>query len=1845
MDQWLDSLSEDWVSQPVSPRSDHSRRTSSALSAASPTSNVSQSRIPRYKPLAASTLSPNGATFAKRHSSGPVPQNGKSVLKERSSSNLNVSRNRVTSSVVESKGSAAEKKIRNKQRAPSSAAASTAQDTIQHKPSGVSPAKENDPASTPEWRRRVLQGKTGAAGPDLFGPIGLESMFKPPTVGRASKPGGKERGTKKFQPATVDDFPSSPPPFPSDLGSLERSGGTEKRRSSLLRQMEILEEVSEGDSRISLPRKDRDEIQETLPSPAMGSMKAMPSAMTEEDHDEILSQVLLPKNHGHDQSPPIGTAGQRDGLPEVQVESPEPGRNERGLLRIHEDNLLSSASASPSTSAQGATPASDWTSHSLPDDLSTGTDLYVANGGFVNMRRGGYSNEGSFQRRPLSPSSLPDFDAPELRSPSPGGRKLSIRSRRSNAQDGSMNEPLSAPVTPRRQQHQKSSSAGELQSSGSPLKLFDKHDTFTNERLIRRISKFEQSTHESETNLQEENPKSTTSVPAEERKAMPQDDRHFFDKTASKSHRRISNFGAGQLDSYPFQTNHPLDPNPGPAQSEILGNAASTHQEAIFRSHKVTVESRYVDDVDVQIDVVQTVNGKRLPYSPAKETRAKRRRTLQSSEEPNLEIYQQPQPTDAPSANLNGEARVEAASVHSGDAQAPASRSIAGKRRKNTREDNDTRVADSKVQALRHILQPRSANPGQRHTQNGFPSSADVSKLMVNMDGANDEAESLGIDLDHQTQALAGELATFTLNMAQDMTHGQRKASVTTADFFNEAKEIMKLIRNQGRPQSSQDIAEEPEEEESESRANNVEESTVEEFSRPPSREGGSLRRLREPAVMNARVVSHLRRFEDTDDLGLALPSSAKSIHINQSHDPSMLPGKGTGEDLANEGSEIMSDPPNIRIRAVVQGTEIDLHQKVQEVTGNHIPSSGSQNSSDPSTGRSVPTGSSRGSQASGTRAVIAPQVVSHLLSDNMGTMTFDHTKNVWMKRRSSRASQSADAHSRSGSDVTENLFQDIPDLSVDELEELQRTERGTTSVKVLGSASDQISSHDHLAEHRIGVQSSRPPSRDIAGTETVDQSLAPSKFSRIASSGLVPETRATSWGDQVTEKDAINVKIQVNNNKIVGAESNEHNEEVEHEISILEGRTSATPRHVRHVQRQPRVVTVAFSSPLVDRVEMLKDDSDTIQSDDDDGSDLDLADSPVQDGARSSSTSRKQDSEAQGKRSTYRGASRRASIGFARPMSRVDENEELTFLQSFHGPANASMDLVVTTPLATSRSVLLQSAFSSAQASSIGFQLSPLSEFTVHKDDRPAHRDVSRAVRHRGLLATHEVEGQLSLAVQDLVKKLTDLEPYEPDWDYIRHVDLRNRKLHSLHMLDEFCGHTETLDVSDNELGQLEGAPQSIRHLKARNNCLSNLVSWGHLHNLQYLDVSGNQIQSLVGFQSLIHLRELRADDNQIESLKGILELDGLIKVTLRNNHVLAADFEGCNLARLTHLDLRHNKLNEIINLDQLPALRHLDLSQNYLKQISFPPASGTLQHLQLADNQLCTLDIGPIHRLKYLDIDRNTIPEIANIATHPSLEVLSWREQRLSMDQSGMSIHYQQCHNVRELYLSGNILRTFAPDKHLLSLQHLELASTGLQCLSEDFGLKCPNVRNLNLNFNAVTELRPLLGIVKLQKLYLAGNRVSRLRRTASVFDRIGPELTEIDLRQNPLTLGYYTPQQQPANVAEKGLIVAGKNSTAPRGEDDVFEAMEKCAAYLLPPIDQGVDDAAQNRLDEDTSTRRRVYEMLVSLRCKNLQRLDGVSLDRRKIASKDGVWERLRELGVITYKTKDGALELEA
>lgn len=283
-------------------------------------------------------------------------------------------------------------------------------------------------------------------------------------------------------------------------------------------------------------------------------------------------------------------------------------------------------------------------------------------------------------------------------------------------------------------------------------------------------------------------------------------------------------------------------------------------------------------------------------------------------------------------------------------------------------------------------------------------------------------------------------------------------------------------------------------------------------------------------------------------------------------------------------------------------------------------------------------------------------------------------------------------------------------------------------------------------------------------------------------------------------------------------------------------------------------------------------------------------------------------------------------------------------------------------------------------------------------------------------------------------------------------------------------------------------------------------------------------------------------------------------------------------------------------------------------------------MEVLEIFDNNITSLDLLHLPYLKRLNVDRNSISHIKSLHGHKHIQSLSWRDQC-----SNSGPQYQQSHELRKLYLSSNTFSYFAPTLSFLNLQRLEISSTGLQTLSSDFGLKCPNLRVVNFNYNALRDLRPLLGITHLESLSLAGNRISRLRRTVAVLDRIGKQLVEVDLRSNPLTVGFYTPQ---TSVREERRMITQKDMHGSEGKDEDYE-FKSAKSHLLPPNDKEFDDASRERLDEDTKLRRRVFEMLVVNACKGLERLDGLEIDRRTVAKRDDIWDRLLELGVLKTK----------
>lgn len=1558
MDQWLDSLSEDWISQPRTSHSSSIVQTPPGNS--SRENNVAQSRIPRYNPRSVSRAgAPVTALAEPRASSSADP---KVALNESRLSDFNASQRRRGKGPADTSSPISHSKQNSRRKPSNSSLSSVRQGTVQRQPAQCLPGKEEVTIqSTPGWKRRVLQGDVVSGDHcDLFSPIGLEKVFKPPPLmartnmdretnaspifanGKGSSPLGLLKENKaprsgSGRPAKDQllGLPSTKTPEISKIKRKKVDACTDPKKPLGLNGGEQFSTKGNREMPLS-PTSARSQrpTETTSRCGSNNSQSLNPIGLEFEAMQlPIPVSLLVGSGAGVDEAAaraedsyntnnqeqyaekisPFHISRQRSGAGQIdyvavdmsmhqlrtQMEDLEVQYN-RHIPPISNNGIDDTDAQSLEGNLLLGDQNRDWTSHSLPEGLSAGTDVLAANGGFVNTRRGGYSDEGSFQKRPLSPSSSPPDGIPSLHSSASSSSSV-IRETRTKSTSPIRPAKLSPfPKTPERQRVNNSSPQERTRSSGSPLKLFDKYDTFTNERLVRRMSKFEETNHQGTIKRNRLTPKISSSKQSQESNKQSSGASHLPSKA------RVSSFGDGDLDGHDFVcekrsmskdaldldkskdgrlTDLPhgafrfaLDSHGSPEFHRSTKRSLSSSSANGFSSSysgpreqfdaQGGLQTRISPNAEDNGESSRNAQGKRISRSPAKNPQPKRRRTIQRT---GLE-------TDSCKVKIAVEVKP-----------------VVGRKRKDALYDGQSQAADPKVLALRQILRPRTTSQNSSQSQNGLGAEiVDDVDVEEHQSQTPKSAQVEERDADRPTQeVVAGELANFTLDMVQNAARGSRQVSLATADFFNEAQQIMSLIRAERLPQNSPGIPEESEVEFGEKDGLFEEESTKDEFSRPPSRAGITERRQRDPAQVDPRVIGLLRQFEDKDDLGIALPPSMTSLHIKQ---PSGHPS-GTGN---SRSSSAESNPLNIRILDRKPAGETPTrasHAKTR--------SFGSNTNSDPSTGRSLRAASSSGSR---TKMVIAPATISHLLSDQMAGMTFDRERQVWVKHRSL---PNPDMQNGGDSETTDrDLLGEIPDLSVDELEEIQRIKDSATTFKGLRSNSDGIKLdyakpcvvQEQKSHHGRVSQDNRPRTAEGAPLPNKEDSSVESKLSRFASSGPIPETRASSWGEEALQQKRSAVQAANSTSSTIDYQR-EHDEEVEHEINILEGRESRSPARSDQRHHQPRVVTVAFSSPLVDQIQTPYTFNSKLESWEDDKNLIDdLDDSPICSDPPPGRPKMKIHPAQSGRRPRYRPISRpshRVSLENrsypARPMSRLDEQDEISFLQCAGGGANASL-MVLSTPLNFKSSAIGPHLPSTDQRSSVGFHLSPLADFTIHQTDA-SHLGRRDQIERRGLLAPHEVEGGLALATQNLVKQLTDIEPYEPYWDFIRSIDLHNRGLGSLYMLNEYCPCLEELDVSENCLDQLDGAPPSVRDLKICRNQLSDLTAWAHLRNLQYLDVSFNQIQSLRGFQGLVHLRELIADGNRIESLDGVFDHDGIIRLSLRENILQSADFEGTGL------------------------------------------------------------------------------------------------------------------------------------------------------------------------------------------------------------------------------------------------------------------------------------------------------------------------------------------------------------
>ncbi|EGG09029.1 uncharacterized protein MELLADRAFT_77162 [Melampsora larici-populina 98AG31] len=466
----------------------------------------------------------------------------------------------------------------------------------------------------------------------------------------------------------------------------------------------------------------------------------------------------------------------------------------------------------------------------------------------------------------------------------------------------------------------------------------------------------------------------------------------------------------------------------------------------------------------------------------------------------------------------------------------------------------------------------------------------------------------------------------------------------------------------------------------------------------------------------------------------------------------------------------------------------------------------------------------------------------------------------------------------------------------------------------------------------------------------------------------------------------------------------------------------------------------------------------------------------------------------------------------------------------------------------------------------------------------------------------------------EKLLKLITDIEPYEPMWDQLKVVDLSGKRIESVVKLDEFLPKLDQVDLlsllvyshvrsseHSNQLGFLTGLPGTIRMLLVNENRLTDLVSFGHLLNLERLDLSKNGLTSLEQISGLKHLRELKVDDNEIVSLEGLAALDGLTKLSVKGNKLKNVHLEGFAWPRLEVLNLSRNQIREISGLEGLHSMYSLNLDHNDLYTLSAPQQSMLgLRVLRISDNHIESVDISAFTNLRTIYVDHNDLIEIKGAERLRKLENLSARDQH----GGELSLPMKQFRDVKRLYLGGNPIPSAFPSQRFYNLVYLELAMCQCKTLPSDLAKVMPNVRSVNLNYNFLTDLDALVGLTRLQKLTVVGSRLKEFgRRLIKVLESL-PELELLDLRTNPFCSSFYAPL----------LAELGTNKSPHLNQYEIIASSANSSTPCMPKSQQwnSMDERFRKALPNEYYLKRTTYRALVIGTNLKLKVLDGLYID---------------------------------
>ncbi|KAG6015186.1 hypothetical protein E4U54_004020 [Claviceps lovelessii] len=1749
---WLDSLSEDWVSQPGSDTSN------GQLPPLSPPHEVGTPQIRHFRsriPRKAGPQSP----------ARPMTGNSSNVLNERSANDINIFMRKLPSKLSQEAATDVSR--------PTSATMNGS--IVRHNLHSQQLLSNDD--DTPEWKRRLIHGIVPYGEQrDLFRSVaeGLQDMFKPPAEKEEEVPNDSE-----IPHHTDMTFPSSPPIYPQPItdADLEEYEGFDEEEEQAV-------DVTPSPSPRRLQRDIKHKPYQSSPIPDSRNAKIPVENLNEDDRhqEEIYQDQSCLTAPPESESIIRRFSGQSDTRNEefspimIGKHNDENGNVDFARIEVPVDTLWQKLEAlrvnQMLLDAQTDLRTSSDNSPGKPfeGDEKAEEDNQVE--GFINFRRGGGSSgNGSFYNRGLSSEMGADTSEmlPEesLQASTPKEfPSIKIPQDRPNPTLQLLPSPC-LPRAPFPSPDKKQIMSGDGHgSASSPLKLFGPYDTFTSQTLLRRISQFEQGSGSP-------SQRSRTSSDA----AQTRSGANATDISFSRS-GNVSKFGENDLDGYEFRSN-PTDEiyedsdvvgkeNIAPHDTSLplypLREIGSGGRSPEGSSGLVVERKRRKND---SFSRSENVENSQLPNDAPRNSAAPKREPGSESKRPRTSPSKNPTPKRRRTLHRSDIAFGRDKKLRADESAYLQMQSLSMAKTRKDALSGNFKIANSEVLARRSILKPHS------------PSSSRSSSL------SHKQLKKSPL------RALRNSDHTGSRDAA---TETARKPSIRTQDFVDQAAQIMAMIRNQVKPDlASLEESEEEQIDPGERRAEDADsdqDSTNEPFSRPPSREG-SVMPWAQQRQNDPEIINRLKKYQEMSDIGDAITSSSVRSSQPLAQNPALaeIDEEQQDEQRHQERTfdgpipivgDVISDLPNVRITS--SRSDAERPSPVRE-----FPTYESNRSSY----RTYRSSSSRGSES---RRVIMPESISHLIPDRVGSMCLDKDKKIWIKRKESNASYVPNI--LPSEDSEEDPFASIPDLSVDMTKEMQNLK--------LAKAANGAAPAD--AEVRLTPRDAleRVASRNY-------ETLSPDERTGFRSIGFA-------------------------NRELNVLDDYSGHHDVDKQVVSGDGeRTSNVCSSTKQ-----RHVTISFSSPIASVIrDLASEDLNNMGEGEFASPEMKLSQnsstrSPSQTYFKNNNNG-PQSLRVHNNQVPMRQSSLRDPSFMPRPVSRIDEQDEDSTVEivnegrqvsivgdqsimSHKTPQSrrASLSFILNrTPANGALSIAADdSAFIGRNVGKLS--LSPLSEFTFNNADQSSFGfEVSYVMGQRHMATGNGSQKVLSMTIRELVDRLGEAEPEVSFWEDIMELDLHEKRLSSLHMLDEFCGRLVTLDASANKLSHLEGVPSTVRELKVSHNLLTELSSWDHLMNLQYVDISDNEVTSLSALKNLVHLRSLKADNNQLTSLAGLDSHDGLLSIRARGNKIPELDFATTRFKRLQDLDVSDNQISSVRNLDHLPELARLKLSKNRMTELPVVECMSWLRHLDVSDNELAVLDTSGFPNLHSIHADRNFIHQVYGFERTRRLDSLSLREQRghLALDLGFLASAYE----VRKLFLSGNLLQNFDPQVDFLNLQLLELANCGLQSLPEKMGQLMPNLRTLNVNLNAISALAPLRFIPRLKKLLVAGNRLADSTLVTGLLTEF-PHLTELDVRDNPVTLGFYAPLQALVSASGSG------------GSADLF---------VLPDAEAARDEAFASRLDEATRLRRRLHQVALVASCKRLKKLDGLSVCRSDILAVDRLLQVLIDDGLIPIPEEQG------